>query len=255
MRRAVHHSAVWLVLPLWVLFVGISLGRVALLIHYDHDFIAHARHTQGVVLARWSHPIDHFSSARIYVLIYSYEAENVSGRVRTGVDHATFDRVHVGGPIPIAYLPSDPRVNCIDYPWELSDMAWVPLDDFVVAMMVFIPAVFLTWHFGMRNRIHDRLKTTGVPTWGEVTSLEKTHHRAHSDTYLVFRFTTPSGRLIVGRSPSVTANDRTNWKVGDPVSILYDPKNPAYFSVDIRHTLDGVFADEPPTPDYNTLWA
>jgi hypothetical protein len=254
-KRAVHHSAVWLVAPLWFLFVAISFGRVAILIHYNHDFEAHARQTEGVVLKKVERVVDQFSGARIYVLVYRYDADNVRQIVRTGVDPETFERVKVGGPIPILYLPGDSRTHCLDYPWELADLAWIPFDDFVVGMLVFIPGVFLIWHFGRRNFIHARLQKTGVRTWSEVTALRKSHYRCNSDTYLIFNFTTDSGRVITGRSPSVTSDDYTHWKMGDFIEVLYDPKRPGYFSVDLRHPFDGLFPKQQAPRIYETIWS
>jgi hypothetical protein len=253
-KRAVYHSAVWLVFPLWALFVGIAFGRVALLLHYNHEFLAHMQTTEGVVERKWDRLVDHFSNDRIYILVYTYRAGNVAGHVRTGVDLRTYDQATIGGPLPVAYLPSDPRQHSINYPWELSDLDTAPLDDFAVAMAVFLPGALVIGYFAWRNRIHTHLLASGTPVWGEVIDLKKTHTRYGSHSYLVFQFTA-NGREIKGRTQSLPDTDRTHWQVGDPIQVTYNPKNPGQFTTDIRHALDGALVQEPVPLTHETIWA
>ncbi len=254
LKRAVYHSAVWLVFPLWALFVGIAFGRVALLLHYNHEFLAHRQVTEGRVEKKWERLVDHFSNDRIYILVYTYHAGNVVGHVRTGVDARTYDQAHVDGALPIAYLPADPRQHCIDYPWELSDLNTAPLDDFAVAMAVFVPGTLIIGYFARRNRIHAQLLDHGTTVWGEVIDLKKTHTRYGSHSYLVFRFVA-NGREIEGRTQSLPDTDHTHWQVGDPIQVTYDPKKPYHFTTDIRHPLEGALALEPTPPTHETIWA
>ena len=237
------HSPVWLVFPLWLLFVGIVFSRVGLLIHYNHEFLDTKQTVQGRVVKKMDHLLDHFSDQRIYVLIYSYEAGNVAGWIRTGVDRRTYERVKSGGPIPIAYLPSDPRQNSIDYPWELSDRDAAPMDVFSVALAGFIPGVILIAYFARRNRIFAHLMKSGARTWGEVMELKKTHTRYGSHSYVIFRFRAPGADEIVGRSASLPEAEHHHWQAGDPIEVTYDPKRPRYFAVDIRHPLEGGRSD------------
>ena len=173
--------------------------------------------------------------------------------VRTGVDRRTYDSVHLGGPIPVRYLPGDPRQQCLDYPWELSDLKNAPLDDFVVAMMAFVPGVALIGYFGWRNRIHARLMVSGKRTWGEVTEMKKTHTRYGSHSYLVFTFQPPKGPKIQGRTPALPEN--SHWQVGDPIEVMYDARKPKLFTIEMRHPLDGLIEDEPVPPTHETIWA
>lgn len=255
MKRAVSHSAVWLVFPLWLLFVGITLGRVAFLVHYNHEFLAEKRAVEGRVIAKAERLVDHFTNGRVFVVIYSYQAENVAGTIRTGVDRRTFDRVKVGGPIPVAYLPGDARQHCIDYPWELSDRDNAPLDVFAVAMAGFVPGLVLIIYFARRNRIHSRLMRSGAQTWGEVTDVKKTHTRYGSHSYVVLRFTSADGREIAGRSAALPDSEHHHWQAGDPIEVTYDAKRPWLFAVDTRHPLDGALAIEPPPRTHETIWA
>ncbi len=250
-----YHSAVWLVFPLWALFVGIAFGRVALLLHYNHEFLAHMQATEGQVVKKIERRLDHFSDDRVYILLYTYRAGNVFAQVRSGVDSRTFEQVQVGGPIPVAYLPGDPRQHCIDYPWELSDLATAPLDDFAVAMAVFVPGALLIGYFARRNRIHARLLASGAHAWGEVTELNKTHTRYGSHSYLIFHFTTPEGREIRGRTQALPEAEHSHWNVGDPIQVRFDPKKPDRFAVEIRHPLDGALVEEPAPLTHETIWA
>jgi len=253
-KRAVSPSAVWRVFPLWLLFAGITLGRVALLLHYNHEFTAHKQTVQGQVVAKKIRLIDHFSSAHVYVVIYTYRAENVAGTIRTGVDPRTYDRVQVGGPIPVAYLPGDARQHSIDYPWELSDRDEAPIDVLAVALAGIVPGVVLTGYFARRNWIYARLMKSGAHTWGEVTEVKKTHTRYGSHGYLVFRFNA-GGREIVGRSAPLPESDHGHWQAGDPIEITFDPKQPGHFAVETRHPLDGVATSGPSVPRHETIWA
>ena len=255
MKRAIDHSAVWLVFPLWALFVGIAFGRVALLFHYNHEFLTHMQVTEGRVVKKTDRLLDHFGNERIYVLIYSYRAGNVAGQVRTGVDRRTYDRVKEGGPVPVAYLPADPRQNCLDYPWELSDLSAAPLDDFAVAMGVFVPGALLIGYFARRNRLHARLLAHGTHAWGEVVELKKTHTRYGSHSYLIFRFTAPDGRDIRGRSRALPDSEHAHWQAGDPIQVTFNPRDPRQFTVDLRHPLDGALVEEPAPLTHETIWA
>jgi len=255
-KRAVYHSAVWLVLPLWLILLGSVLARVGILAHENHLFATEARHTNGVVLRRI---VQHFHGAHnsfMFLLLYTYTAGDLQGRCITEVTPETFDRVQDGGPLPIDYLPENPRDNRIAYPWENIGAVWGPFDDSVLAAMVFVPGACLAWYFGSRNRIHARLKAAGSNGVGEVTEVRKSHGRCGSSTYLTFRFTTAQGLEIAGRSPPVRAHEPTHWQAGDPIRIFYDPNNPARFAVDTDHPLDMLLPDErPPTPVEATIWA
>ena len=241
--------------PLWALFVGISLGRVALLLHYNHEFLTQKHVVEGRVVKKAERLLDHLSAARVYIVVYSYQAENVAGVIRTGVDERTFDRVKTDGPIPVAYLPGNARQHCIDYPWELSDRDNAPLDVFAVAMAGFIPGVLLIGYFAHRNRIYARLMKSGAHTWGEVIDLKMTHTRYGSHSYVIFRFTSPTGREIVARSASLPESEQNHWRAGDPIQITYEPERPWHFAVDTRHPLDGALDTEPSPPTHETIWA
>ena len=142
MKRAVYHSAVWLVLPLWLILLGSVLARVGILAHENHLFATEARHTNGVVLRRI---VQHFHGAHnsfMFLLLYTYTAGDLQGRCITEVTPETFDRVQDGGPLPIDYLPENPRDNRIAYPWENIGAVWGPFDDSVLAAMVFVPVSY-----------------------------------------------------------------------------------------------------------------
>ncbi len=255
MKRAVYHSAVWLVVPLWVLLVGTILARFIILVHANDYFAAHARHIQGVVLKKFQLRIDHFTSEEVYGMLYSYRAENVEGRDLTQVEPSTYHSVHVGGPLPIAYLPGDPKWHRIDLPAEIAEEDWVPFDDLVIATAIFVPGVLLIGYFGRRNRIHAQLLASGAHAWGEVTELNKTHTRHGSHSYLIFHFTTPGGRDIQGRTQALPEEEHSHWNVGDPIQVRFDPNKPDRFAVDLRHPLDGALVEEPAPLTHETIWA
>ena len=152
--------------------------------------------------------------------------------------HRPTGGVKTGGPIPIAYLPGQPRQHCIDYPWELDDISSAPLDDFAVGMFVFVPGLCLIWHFARRNRVHAWLLAKGAETWGEVSEVRKTHTRQGSYTYLIFLFTTASGREIEGRTSTLPESERIHWQQGDPIrsSTTRRSRNNSRLTCGIRST-------------------
>jgi hypothetical protein len=245
-----------MVFPLWLILMGVLFGRVAMLMHENHLFATEARHVTGTVLKKVIQQFHGAHSNYTLSLFYTYTAGNLQGRCLTEVEPTTFIHAHVGGPLPIAYLPEDPTNHRIDIPWENAGARWGPLDDFIISLFAFVPGVGLIWHFAWRNRIYARLMAAGIPCWGEVTALKSSHHRASSDTYLTFRFTTAAGREVEGRTPSLPPAKRVCWQEGDPIQVFYDPKNPGLFAVDTHHPLDMLLEDEPaPPPVHENLWA
>ena len=226
-----------------------------MLLHDNHEFLTTMKTTQGQVLRKFERKLDHVGNNRVYILFYTYRAENVIGHVKSGVDGATYERVRVGGPLPIAYLPRDPRQHCIDYPWELAQLANGPFDDFIFAMSVFVPGVLVTGYFARRNRIHARLLASGAQVWGEVIELKKTHTRNGSHNYLTLRFTLPHGREIKGRTQALSETEHTHWQSGDPIHVTYNAANPRQFTVEVRHPLEGALVEVPPPNRHETLWA
>jgi len=88
-----------------------------------------------------------------------------------------------------------------------------------------------------------------------VTELNKTHTRYGSHSYLIFRFTTPEGREIRGRTQALPEAEHSHWNVGDPIQVRFDPKKPDRFAVEIRHPLDGALVEEPAPLTHETIWA
>ena len=109
-------------------------------------------------------------------MLYGYSAENVTGRDLTQVEPSTYHSVHVGGPLPIAYLPGDPKRHRIDLPAEIAEEDWVPFDDLVIATAIFVPGVLLIGYFGRRNRIHARLLASRRPRLGRGDRVEQDPH-------------------------------------------------------------------------------
>jgi hypothetical protein len=240
--------------PFWLMFVLAVLARVGVLMHENHLFATRAVHVEGTVLRKFGQPLHGGGPANtVAVVIYTYRAGNLVGRCLAAVDLATYQRVKVGGPIPIVYLPSQPMNNRIDFPWESASANWAPLDDFVVAMLVFVPGLGLVAYFGRRNRIHSRLVARGFNAWGEVTALRTSHHRCATRAYLVLRFTTAAGREIRGRTSWLP--ERSHWQEGDPIQVFFDPKKPELFAVDLDHPLDALEDEPAPPPFFQTLWA
>jgi hypothetical protein len=255
-KRAVHHSAVWLVVPLWLILLGTVLARVGILAYENHLFATEALHVRGTVVTKYLLSARGRHDDSIPVLIYSYTAGNLRGRCATEVTFETYGMFQVGNPIPVMYLPGDPTDNRLDLRWEDLGFVWGPYDDLVFAGMIFVPGACLTWYFGLRNRIHARLKAAGSNGVGEVTEVCKSYHRCGSNTYLTFHFTTAQGVQIHGRTPSLRAHEPTHWEAGDPIRVFYDPKKPSHFAVDTDHPLDMLLPDErPPTPSEATIWA
>jgi hypothetical protein len=244
------------VVPLWLILLGVVLGRVGILAWENHLFATEARHVQGTVVTKYLLSARGRHDDVIPVVIYSYTTDHLQGRCATEVTFETYNIFKVGGPIPVAYLPGDPTDNRLNLPWETLGFVWGPYDDSIVAAFVFVPGACLVWYFASRNRIHARLKAVGTNCMGEVIALNKTHHRCASDTYLTFRFTTPAGREILGRTPPLRTLERTHWQKGDPIPVFFDPKKPEHFAVDTEHPLDVLLADEPaPAPLWQTIWA
>jgi len=255
-KRAVYHSAVWLVVPLWLILLGAVLGRVAILAFENHQFATTARHVQGTVVQKYFLSTRGQHNDLIPVIIYTYSTGSLVGRCATDVTLATYRMFHEGGPIPVMYLPGAPTDNRIDLPWEMLGFIWGPYDDLACAAFIFVPGACLAWYFGSRNFIHARLKAARSNAVGEVTEVRKNHGRCGSHTYLTFRFTTAQGVQMNGRTPPVRPHEPTHWQVGDPIRVFYDPKKPRHFAVDIDHPLDMLVADErPSTPVEATIWA
>jgi hypothetical protein len=246
-----------MIVPFWLIIVVTVLARVGVLIHENHLFATQAGHTLGTVVRKFGAPLHGGGPRNIApIIIYRYTVGNLQGRCLAVVELDTFNRVRVGGPIRVSYLPGDPRNNRLDYPWENAGARWAPLDDFVIAMLIFVPGLGLAWHFGRRNRIHGRLMASGAQAWGEVTELKKTHTRNGSFSYLIFHFTTPAGRKIEGRTAPLAGDERTSWQAGDPIQVFFDPEKPENFAVDSTHPLDALLADEPVrAPSFQTIWA
>jgi hypothetical protein len=253
-KRAVHHSAVWLIAPFWLIFVSAVVARVGVLMHENHLFATRAVHVEGTVLRKFGQALHGGGPGNtVAVVIYTYRAGNLVGRCLSAVDIATYLRVKTGGPIPIMYLPGQPMNNRIDFPWESASADWAPLDDFAVAMLVFFPGLAAVTYFGRRNRIHARLVARGSHVWGEVTALRTSHHRCATRAYLNVRFTTGTGREIEGRTTAVP--ERSHWQEGDPIQIYFDPGKPEHFAVDLQHPLDALDDDPAPPPYFRTIWA
>jgi hypothetical protein len=245
---------VWLITPFWLIFVLAVLARVGVLMHENHLFATRALHVEGTVVTKFGQALHGGGPAHsVAIVIYTYRVGDLVGRCLSPVDVATYERVKVGGPIPLVYLPGEPRNNRIDFPWESAGYAWAPLDDFVVAMLAFVPGLALVIYFGRRNRIHTRLVASGSNAWGEVTARQTSHHRCATSDYLLLHFTTESGREICGRTSSLP--ERSHWQAGDPIQVFFDPRQPEYFAVDLDHPLDALDDEPAPPPFYKTIWA
>ncbi len=227
-----HHSAVWLVLPLWLILLGSVLTRVGILAYENHQFATEARHVKGTVVTKYLLSARGRHDDNIPVLIYSYTAGNLRGRCATEVTFETYGMFQPGNPIPVMYLPGNPTDN-----------------------RLFVPGACLAWYFGSRNRIYARLRAARSNAVGEVIEVRKSHHRCGSHTYLTFRFTTAQGVQIHGRTPPVRDHEPTHWETGDPIRVFYDPKKPHHFAVDGDHPLDMLVPDERrPAPAGATIW-
>jgi len=240
--------------PCWLIVVLTILARVGVLMEENHRFATSAIHVQGTVVQKFLMPIrGRRSTSWVPGLVYTYTAGNLWGRCTTEIEPPTYWLVHNGGPVPVAYLPGQPKNSRLDLPWENAAAHWAPIDDLIVAALIFVPGAIVVAHFGRRNRIHTWLLAHGGRAWGEVTAVRTSHHRAATRTYLTFRFTTAAGQTLTGRTSPVPA--QSHWQTGDPIQVYYDPRRPRLFAVELEHPLDALDDEPLPAPFFQTIWA
>jgi hypothetical protein len=140
----------------------------------------------------------------------------VEGRVFTAttkVPRAIWERLKVGAPLPVQYVPADPAIN---HPaeWERgATPAWLPF-----LFGPFFGGLGILMYWAIRRQW--RLLGEGRPAPGVVTSVKRTDKAV----IVKYEFRLLSGAVQKGRG---SASSRKSFPgVGAVVCVLYDPDNP-----------------------------
>ena len=209
---------------LW-LFVGVAMLIFALgFAVKEGDYTRNGVTTTGIVLTKHIVPADSDSSTEYRV---SYRFSTGDGRVVEGsdtIDSGAWEKLVERGPIEIRYVADNPGSNRLA---SGSNVAGAAIFALLGAVFGGIGAVlFIRAIQGVRKA--RRLLQVGIPAQGKVTGIEETNIQFNRRQQFKVRYSyvDREGRKHEGDSGYMDWTEATDWVVGDPVDIRYDPADP-----------------------------
>ncbi len=215
----------------WLLFGGLWLfvGVVMLLFALgfaakEGDFSRNGVTTTGIVLTKHIVPADSDSSTEYRV---SYRFTTGDGKVVEGsesVDVGAWEKLVERGPIEIRYVAGNPGSNRLASGDNVAGAAIFALIGAVfggIGALLFIRAIK-----GIRKA--RRLLQVGIPAQGSVTGIDETNIQVNRRQQFKVRYSylDREGRNHQGDSGYMDWSEATDWVVGDPVDIRFDPAAP-----------------------------
>ncbi len=151
-----------------------------------------------------------------YYASFQFGASGQAFQGRTKVGRSYWSRLSVGGPVPVRYLPSDPRQSWIrGYEPSRRSLWDGPLVALALALTSLAPWFSLRWQW--------MLLMDGREAEARVTAVKKVQGSKGGRTSQVsFEFRTPSGGVRTGRY----STQKPPPADGESIRIIYDPDNP-----------------------------
>jgi hypothetical protein len=232
--RYLRSSSTW--------WMGVSVAAVGTLFFFIGVFTwQSSRHFNATAVSTTATVVEkgYSSDSRdrnSYWIRYVYRDEaGTEHRSAAGVTWSVWGRYQNGGPLQIRYAPDRPdksKLNAGDTPpWWTAPLVWCTAGILfggaggLLARRTFIIS-------GQRVELlrHGRsvmAAVTAVETNAGVT-INNRHPR-----YLKYEFVDEAGTKHQGRSVDLPQRMENRWQTGDPILVMYDPRDPSKHDADV----------------------